>query len=191
MSIPGQCKNATQVKLLTYQALPASCLLPECEFQRHLTNGVSVAHLADLVRLRALKAHGGGWFLDCNTVWVKAAPDSVTFELGHCVGSLHAARRRGSAEAVKRYWMVNYLTQQGDQAYLASPLLSRVTWPAIGFSTYLRNKRFFCAWNAEASGVWLTRGYGGFRVWCIPFSSPESPSFTCKRSQGALFPALG
>ena len=97
MSIPGQCKNATQVKLLTYQALPASCLLPECEFQRHLTNGVSVAHLADLVRLRALKAHGGGWFLDCNTVWVKAAPDSVTFELGHCVGSLHAARRRGSA----------------------------------------------------------------------------------------------
>lgn len=130
MSIPGQCKNATQAKLLTYQALstpkciellPASCLLPECEFQRHLTNGVSVVHLADLVRLRALKAHGGGWFLDCNTVWVKAAPGSVTFELGHCVGSLRAACPRGSAEAVKRYWMVKYLTQQGDQAYLASP----------------------------------------------------------------------
>ena len=67
-----------KVELYTYQKLQglpdgllvkdAQVLMPEQDFAKHLGAGVQVAHLADLLRARALQVNDGGWFLDCDSV---------------------------------------------------------------------------------------------------------------------------
>eukprot|EP00974_Lingulodinium_polyedra_P013358 1293848-Lingulodinium_polyedra.AAC.1 len=68
-----------EVLLLSYQQVDAppgvtlrSCgdIMPEPQFHSYLDMGFTVTFLSDYLRAKALQ--GGGWFIDCDTLWVKA-----------------------------------------------------------------------------------------------------------------------
>ena len=98
--LPRHGWSGFKVELYTYQKLQglpqglvvkdARALMPEEEFVERLGHGVRVAHLADLLRAKALQINAGGWFLDCDTVRADQVDKLNTFphsqlQISHCL----------------------------------------------------------------------------------------------------------
>ena len=106
------------------ESADAARFLSFADFSELLTKGVPVQILADYIRLRAV-ADEGGWFLDGDSVWLRAAPSLPICEpsFGHVFHAMraHPSVPRGSTIARLRFWELKYLTQPQDQLWLASP----------------------------------------------------------------------
>ena len=75
--------------------IDANEVLDQQSFLEKLQSGVSVVHLADYIRLKAIKLSGAaGWFLDCDPIWFKPAPSPTDLYLQHLFGSLTARPRQ-------------------------------------------------------------------------------------------------
>ena len=100
--------------------------LAKAEFMQRLQAGARIAHLADFIRLKALLEGGvGGWFLDCDSFWVRQ-PDPVETRwgspaFGHVFGSMRAHSLGRLPLADFQHWSVHFLREPMDRLYLASP----------------------------------------------------------------------
>ncbi len=124
-----------EVHLYTYQDLQdvpsgvkvedAAAVMSASEFEAAKYR-LPVQWLADLIRLRALMAHEGGWFIDGDCVFLRRAPSLSILEppaVGHYFACMDAAphRQGNTSNEHMRYWLLEYLQTPGDQAHLASP----------------------------------------------------------------------
>ena len=77
--------------------------------------------------IRTYTGESGGWFVDGDSIWLRAAPDLCLNEapaFGHFFGSM-AARwpvRGKSQRANREHWALHYLRFPGEAAFLASPM---------------------------------------------------------------------
>lgn len=120
-------RHGLNVQLWSYQQLhdvpdgvtlrQAEELMPYKEFESLLSIGTHIAHLADILRLRALSAEGGGWFCDLDT-WFVGDPMKINSGTGHVFGSM-AAKPRTSGDG--RYWRTKYWRQPNERAYISVP----------------------------------------------------------------------
>jgi len=102
----------------------ASSLMPRETFDRALRDGWDIRILSDIIRMRAVAAGGGGFVLDGDTCWVRAA--SVPWgppAYGHLFASMEARRefRGGVAKLTKSWASTRYLRAPMDWLYLATP----------------------------------------------------------------------
>ena len=72
----------------------ASDLVPLGDAQHWLTNGLRIQHLADIVRLYAVRKHGestlaGPWFADVDVIWLRRVERTPSLS-GHMFASMHA-----------------------------------------------------------------------------------------------------
>ena len=117
---------------------PAEPILRQAVFKDMLEQGVLVSHIADFVRLKAiLNGRRGGWFLDCDTQWVRKPGPSrksgpwPSPAFGHFFGSLEAAPcHRGTLKDF-RHWSVHFLKEPLDKLYLASPFFFPASSPVL------------------------------------------------------------
>ncbi len=126
-----------RVKLWCYQELSnppdgvsvgnAGNLLASPQFYAALENGVRLVALADIVRVRAVSSYGG-WFLDCDTLWIRQLPTLVWSAptWGHMFASLRA-RHDPRISVVKA--ALGYLQSPGDELHIATPFHCPPTSP--------------------------------------------------------------
>ena len=87
---------------------------------------MQIAVLADLIRYLAIQKKGGGWILDCDTVWRSKAPPldmAAPPGFGHFFSSMHASPGENgrTKEKIIRRWQVRYLREPQDKAWIATP----------------------------------------------------------------------
>jgi len=94
--------------------------MPVSTFRALMDNGTHIAHLADVIRLRALRSTQGGWFWDCDTWVLKPLPlaEERSPKNRHVFGSM-AAKPRTSNDS--KFWRTDYLREPCERAYLAAP----------------------------------------------------------------------
>ena len=94
--------------------------MPLSTFRNLLEQGAHIAHISDVIRLRALCSTHGGWFWDCDTWVLKPLPlaDGKSPKNTHVFGSM-AAKPRTSNDS--KFWRTDYLREPCERAYLAVP----------------------------------------------------------------------
>ena len=130
LNLRAMCRTFEQVELFVYQPLKFDLELPGLKLldaRDHLTEekaldllgqGWKVQHLADFVRLLALR-RTGGFFLDLDQLWLDAGRlklDRRAF--GHLGSSVKVKFMRGA----KKLWLQRYLRQPGEEVYFSVPL---------------------------------------------------------------------
>ena len=136
VGLQSACRTAGfQVHLYAYQHLegiPGGVVLQDAgsvwgreEFDAALDSKVPVQVLADYIRAKALQAAGrGGWFLDGDAIWLRAAPRMSLTDpqaMGHFFACQDAALRGHTKDQLTRHWLTEFLMSPGDQLCLASP----------------------------------------------------------------------
>ena len=128
------------VELLCYQRsvsehvlrhLPSIVVLDASEyliledFNQQFKNGVGVRLLAAIVRARRLLRRGGGWFVDCDTLWLRPIGPLMLVppQFGHFVASMRKPGNvaRLPADELTLKQEVEYLAAPQDRAWIASP----------------------------------------------------------------------
>ena len=102
------------------EACPAEEVLGWKEFLKLRRKGRRVQLLSDYARAKKLQLLGGGFFLDNDSLWLRAAPGDCA--LGHFFASMKKAPGfRGTKESNLERWALHYLAEQLDGLYLATP----------------------------------------------------------------------
>ena len=108
-------------------AVDASPYIARDVFDALLAKGIRIQLLADYIRMAFLAASGGGWFLDGDSVWIKAAPDVSTGApfFGHLFHTIKAGKGQPRGTLVSRllYWELHYAYEPQDQCWVVSPFV--------------------------------------------------------------------
>ena len=82
--------------------------------------GATIQHIADVVRMLAVEARGGGWMLDGDVLWLRP-PGALPSRSGHVFNSMHARWSVPYVAEPQRFWRMKHCRQPLDQLWFASP----------------------------------------------------------------------
>ena len=82
--------------------------------------GATIQHIADVVRMLAVEARGGGWMLDGDVLWLRP-PGALPSRSGHVFNSMHARWSVPYVAEPQRFWRMQHCRQPLDQLWFASP----------------------------------------------------------------------
>ena len=121
--------------------------MPVSTFRALMDNGTHIAHLADVIRLRALRSTQGGWFWDCDTWVLKPLPlaEERSPKNRHVFGSM-AAKPRTSNDST--FWRTDYLRE---------PCEGVLPCCAILFPERVRRALGVAEFHGQVGGQWCNR----------------------------------
>ena len=125
------------------QPTPCETYLPRQRLEKLVDAGFPIPILADFCRAAALMEQSG-WFIDCDSMWLRSPDVSVAGPAyGHVFGSMLAGSHtlRKSREDLFRHWSVHYLREPHDELFLGTPF------------RFPRGSPVLAAWVAWLRGV--------------------------------------